>query len=88
MIDTEYLDKFESNLTEELLRLCTNYKMLNGVLLETEDIVGQWGKLAPEYMVDAIQQIKDYPTVSIAWAAYLGMAVAKGWDTDWKHSKQ
>lgn len=84
MIDTEYLDKFESNLTEELLRLCTNYKMLNGVLLETEDIVGQWCKLAPEYMVDAIQQIKDYPTVSVAWAAYLGMAVAKGWDTDWE----
>ncbi len=83
MIDIEILDKFENNLVDQLLKLCTNYKMLEGVLLETDDIYEHWKNLAPEYMVDAVAQIKDYPTVSVAWAGYLGMAVAMGWDCDW-----
>ena len=37
-----------------------------------------------EYMADAVPQIASYPTVSVAWAAYLGLAVAYGWDTDWE----
>lgn len=79
-----YLDRFEAKLEEDLLRLCTSYKMLNGTLLSSEDIDAHWQTLAPEYMADAVPQIADYPTVSVAWAAYLGLAVAYGWDTDWK----
>ena len=79
-----YLKRFENKLQEDLLRLCTSYGMLNGVLLSTEDIDGQWNVLAPEYMADAVPQIADYPTVSVAWAAYLGLAVAYGWDKDWE----
>ena len=79
-----YLDRFEAKLEEDLLRLCTSYKMLNGTLLSSDDIDAHWQTLAPEYMADAVPQIADYPTVSVAWAAYLGLAVAYGWDTDWK----
>lgn len=79
----DYLDRFESRLEEDLLRLCTSYKKLNGVLLATDDVDNQWHVLAPEYMADAVLQIRDYPTVSVAWAAYLGLAVACGWDADW-----
>ena len=79
-----YLDRFEKKLQEDLLRLCTSYHMLDGVLLSTEDIDIHWDKLAPEYMADAVPQIADYPTVSVAWAAYLGLAIAYGWDKDWK----
>lgn len=80
----DYLDNFEAKLQEELLRLCTSYKMLNGVLLTSEDIDHRWHALAPEYMADAVPEIRDYPVVSVAWAAYLGLAVAYGWDTDWE----
>lgn len=79
----EYLDKFESKIEQELLLLCTNYKALDGTLLATDDIDGHWQVLAPEYMADAVEQIRDYPTVSVAWAGYLGMAIAYGWDVDW-----
>lgn len=79
-----YLDRFEKKLQEDLLRLCTSYRMLDGTLLATDDIDGQWNALAPEYMADAVPQIADYPTVSVAWAAYLGLGVAHGWDSDWK----
>ena len=82
-MDIEYLNRFESKLQEELLRLCTSYKMLDGVLLETDDINEHWHTLAPEYVADAVNEIADYPVVSVAWAAYLGMAVAYAWDVDW-----
>ncbi len=84
MIDKEYLDNFEEKLQQEVLRLCTSYKMLDGKLLATDDIDGYWDTLAPEYVADAVQQVSEYPTVSVAWAAYLGMAIAFGWDTDWE----
>ena len=79
----EYLDSFEEKLQLEILRLCTNYKVLSGSLLATDDIDNYWEVLAPEYIADAVEQVQDYPTVTVAWAAYLGMAVAYGWDIDW-----
>lgn len=44
--------------------------------------------LAPEYVADAVEQIRDYPVVSVAWAAYLGLGVAFCWDEDWEASAQ
>lgn len=82
-MDIEYLDQFEKKLQNELLKLCTTYKMLDGVLLETDDINAHWNVLAPEYIADAVHEIADYPVVSVAWASYLGMAIAYGWDKHW-----
>ncbi len=82
-MDIEYLDRFELKLEEELLTLCTSRKMLDGILLSTDDIDNHWKTLAPEYIADAVKEVPAYPVVSVAWAAYLGMAVAKGWDSDW-----
>lgn len=83
-MDIQYLIRFEEKMQDDLLRLSTSRNMLKGVLLATEDIDEQWNILAPEYMGDAVPQIAHYPTVSVAWAAYLGMAVAYGWDSDWE----
>ncbi|MBQ1973598.1 MAG: hypothetical protein II222_04560 [Paraprevotella sp.] len=79
----EYLNRFERRQQEELLQMCTQYKALDGTLLTCEDIDSHWKKIAPEYMADAVGLVQQYPTVSLAWAAYLGMAIAAGWDTDW-----
>ena len=83
MVDYALLDRFESQLVEELLRLTTSRMLLDGTLLSSEDIDYRWHELAPEYMVDATKEIAQYPTVAVAWAGYLGMAVANGWDKDW-----
>lgn len=77
-MDTEYLNRFEERLQQELLRLCTDYHVLDGTLLATEDLDNRWHDLAPEYVADAVEQIRDYPVVSVAWAAYLGLGVAFG----------
>ncbi len=83
-MSTKYFDDFEQKLTMELLRRCTSLGLLDGKLLETDDINGRWEELVAEYIADAVTQIRDYPTVSVAWAAYLGMAVANHWDADWE----
>ena len=58
--------------------------LLDGTLLATEDLDNRWHDLAPEYVADAVEQIRDYPVVSVAWAAYLGLGVAFCWDEDWE----
>ena len=83
-MDIGFLNRFEEKIMNELLRICTSRKMLGGTLLATDDVTGHWEVLAPEYVADAVTQIADYPTVSIAWAGYLGMAVAHGWDQNWQ----
>ena len=83
MVNKVYLENFESRLMNELLKICTQYKALEGTLLSTEDIDARWHDIAPEYVADAVPNIADYPTVAIAWAGYVGMAVAHQWDEDW-----
>ncbi len=84
MNNTEYLDSFEKKVYSEILKLCTSYVAIDGILPTSQDIEEHWNILAPEYLHDSIPQINDYPTVSIAWAGYLGMAVANDWDNNWE----
>ncbi|MBR3615981.1 MAG: hypothetical protein IKL56_05080 [Bacteroidaceae bacterium] len=84
MVNKVYLENFESRLMNELLKICTQYRMLEGTLLSTEDVDARWHDIAPEYVADAVPNIADYPTVAIAWAGYVGMAVAHQWDEDWE----
>ena len=56
---------------------------LEGKLLSTPDIDESWMALAPEYLADAVPEIADYPLVALGWAMFLGLAMAKLWDTDW-----
>lgn len=83
MEQTEYFDTFENNLIQELMKQCTSHKMLGGTLLASEDIDERWKEYAPEYMGDAVPQINAFPAAAIAWAGYVGMAVAHRWDEDW-----
>lgn len=84
-MEQEYLDGFENNLQEHLLRIVTDYGMLDGILLSSTDIDDFWYSVAPGYLADAVPQVEHYPMVSLAWAAYLGLGVACGWDIDWSN---
>ena len=48
MVNKVYLESFESRIMNELLKLCTQYKALEGTLLSTEDIDARWHDIAPE----------------------------------------
>lgn len=83
MENLEYFDIFENNLLQELMKLCTSHKMLEGTLLASDDIDERWKEYAPEYMADAVPQVNAFPAAAIAWAGYVGMAVAHRWDENW-----
>lgn len=81
---TDYLDRFEEKMRIALLKTATERGHLNGKLLESDDITEYWRSIEANYMADAVPEIAQYPTVSVAWALYLGMAVAYCWDMDWQ----
>ena len=83
MEEKEYFDQFEEKLQLELLKLCTSKGVLEGTLLSSEDIDERWKEYAPHYMADSVSQINQYPAAAMAWAGYVGMAVAHRWDEDW-----
>ncbi|MBQ9583193.1 MAG: hypothetical protein IJR25_02565 [Bacteroidales bacterium] len=53
----------------------------------TADFEQTWEKVSPDFMVDAVREFNDYPEVVLAWAAYIGAAVACLWDRDWTRYK-
>ena len=83
-IRTAAYDSFEKNLREELIRLCSQNGMMAGTLLRSDDIDAKWDEFARECMIDAVHNFNEYPDVALAWAAYLGMAVACHWDENWR----
>ena len=78
-----YYEAYEENLQKEIVKMCTSLGMLDGQLLDSEDINHKWKEWAPEYIAEALPEVNSYPEFAIACAGYTGMAVAKWWDEDW-----
>ena len=87
MDDSLFYNMFESRMEQDLLKICRDHGVLENHLLQSDDINDKWTAYAPEYMAQAVKEIADYPTVGIAWAAYIGMAVACWWNRDWDKLK-
>ena len=81
--NAKYFETYEENLLREMLRMCTSLGMLDGTLLNSEDIDQKWKEWAPDYIAEALPEVNSYPEFAIACAGYAGMAVAKWWDEDW-----
>ncbi len=80
----EFLDKYEENLLQLLLREITSSGYSNGQLLSSVDLDEKWELIAPEYAGDAVPEIANYPLVSVGWAAFAGMGMAALWDNSWE----
>lgn len=79
-----YLDNFEQTLVKNLVQLCSGWNRLGGQLLASEDLDALWEPIAEGYMPDGVREIAKYPTVSLGWMMYVGMAMGHLWDKDWK----
>ena len=89
MDEQEYLYQYERRLQDSLVSLCTAYDLMGGVLLENDDIESKFVEaMAQPYLADALREYRAYPEAAVAWAGYLGMAVAKLWDADWQAYQQ
>ena len=85
--DREFLNSFADKLADTLVKQCTADGMLDGKMLLVEELNDKWRTSAPEYMVDAVPQIAEYPSAAIAWACYVGMGAAVLWDKSWGEYK-
>ena len=53
-------------------------------LPECPDVEEKWESIAKAYIPDGIREFQDFPSASLGWMMYIGMAVAKMWDTEWE----
>lgn len=81
-------DSFEEKLRGEIVRLCTHLGKLNGKLLSSPDVDAKWDEYARECVSDAVMNFNSYPVAALAWAAYLGAAVASRWDCGWESHRK
>lgn len=73
-------EEFRHDLTAYLL----SKGKVDGLLPDAPDIEGKWLGIAEAYLPDGMREFAAYPTVSLGWMMYVGMAVAKYWDEDWE----
>ena len=85
--DLEFLNSFTEKLEKTVVDLCSADELLDGKMLEVEELDEKWRTSAPEYMAEAVPQIAEYPLAAIAWACYVGMGAAVLWDKSWNEHK-
>ena len=74
---------FEKQLHEDLHEFLLSIKEVDERLPECPDVEEKWKPIAKAYIPDGIKEFQNFPTASLGWMMYIGMAVAKIWDTDW-----
>ena len=78
---------FEEQLHKDLHQFLLSMKEVDERLPECPDVEEKWEEIAKAYIPDGIKEFNDFPSASLGWMIYIGMAVAKMWDTEWIYSK-
>ncbi len=73
----------EQKFHDDLYRYLVSADMVDRRLPEAPDIESHWAQIGESYLPDAVREFNAYPTVSLGWAMFIGMAVARYWDDDW-----
>ena len=82
------MEQFEDKLHEDLYQFLLSMKEVDEQLPECPDVEEKWEEIAKAYIPDGIKEFNDYPTASLGWMMYIGMAVAKYWDAEWEVLEQ
>ena len=78
------MEEFEDKLHQDLHQFLLSMKEVDERLPECPDVEGKWEEIAKAYIPDGIREFQDFPSASLGWMMYLGMAVARMWDTEWE----
>ena len=82
------MNEFEDKLHEDLHQFLLSMKEVDERLPECPDVEDKWEPIAKAYIPDGIREFQDFPSASLGWMMYIGMAVAKLWDTEWEVMEQ
>lgn len=74
---------FEKQTLEDLHKYLVSIGKVDKILPETPDIEDMWPAVLEAYLPDGAREFAEYPVVSLGWIMFMGMAIAKYWDTDW-----
>ncbi len=77
------MQKFEERVHEDLYQYLLSQGEIDERLPEAFDIEEKYRAVAEAYLADGVREFAGYPTVSLGWMMYVGMAVAQFWDDDW-----
>lgn len=75
---------FEQSIQKDLHAYLLMEDRVGQILPDAPDIEQKWEVIAQAYLPDGIREYTGYPTVSLGWMMYVGMALAAMWDEDWE----
>lgn len=78
------MEQFEEKLRQDLHQFLLSVNEVDERLPECPDVEDKWEAIARAYLPDGIREFQDFPSASLGWMMYIGMALAKMWDTEWK----
>ena len=78
------MEDFAATLLDDLHRYLTGRGAVDERLPECPDVEAKWPAVAEAYLPDGVREFASYPIASLGWMMFIGMAVAKFWDTDWE----
>lgn len=80
------MSDFEKRVRENLLTYLAARKEIDVPVPQCPDVEEAWRNVGEDYMPDGIREFNAYPTVSLGWIMFVGMAMAQLWDTDWERT--
>ena len=78
------MEQFEKQLHNDLHQFLVSMKEVDERLPACPDVEEKWEEIAKAYIPDGIREFNDFPSASLGWMMYIGMAVAKYWDVEWE----
>ena len=77
------MENFEDQLHKDLHQFLLSMKEVDERLPECPDVEEKWEEIAKAYIPDGIKEFNDFPSASLGWMIYIGMAVAKMWGQEY-----
>ena len=78
------MENIEETLRKDLHQFLLSMKEVDEHLPGCPDVEDKWEDIAKAYIPDGIREFQSFPLASLGWMMYIGMAVAKMWDTEWE----
>ena len=70
------MEQFEETIHQDLYSYLLPLKEVDERLPECPDIEEKWEQILKAYLPDGIKKFNNYPTASLGWMMYIGMAIA------------
>ena len=69
-------EQFEEQLRQDLHQFLLSMKEVDERMPECPDVEDKWETIAKAYIPDGIREFQNFPSASLGWMMYIGMAVA------------